>query len=82
MTVQNATYQEIPGLLATRTPFSGNSAAGFWDDDNVFCVTSYGTLIAWSNPAQNGFSVSGFSVPDRRYSRTTSRIQNLCRASV
>ncbi len=77
MTVTNATYQEIPGLLATRTPFTGNSAAGFWDTDNVFCVTSYGTLIAWSKLGQDGFRV-----PDWRFSRTTARIQNLCRASV
>ncbi len=72
-----ATYQEIPGLLATRTPFSGNSAAGFWDTDNVFCVTSYATLIAWSSVGQDGFTVTA-----RRYSRATSRLQNLCRESV
>ena len=76
-TVGNATYQEIPGLLATRVPFTGNSAQGFWDADNIYCVTSYATLIAWSAVGQDGFTVS-----DRCYSRTTSRIQNLCRASV
>jgi len=76
-TVGNATYQEIPGLLATRVPFTGNSAQGFWDFTNVYRVRSYGTLIAWSLVGQDGFTV-----PDRRYSRTTSRIQNLCRASV
>ena len=77
MIVTNATYQEIPGLLATRTPFAGNSAEGFWDVDNVYCVTSYRTLVAWSSPGQDGFTVTS-----RRYSQTTSRLQNLCRASV
>ena len=68
-----ANYREISELLATKTPFKGNSCHAFIDDENVYRVFSYSTQIAL-------FQLSGEPNPwlnPSRYSVTTSRLQNL-----
>lgn len=68
-----ATYQQIPALLATRTPFKGNSCHAYISTSNAYVVVSYGTDIgAW---LENGTKI----VNSQKYSVTTSRLQNLVR---
>lgn len=68
-----ATYRDIPYLISYREPFTGNSASARWTSSGVYEVLSYSTTIATYTPG------TGWNVPDKHYSRTTSRIQNLVR---
>lgn len=74
-----ANYTNISLAVAFCLPFAGNSASGEFesDDENgggVYRVYSYGTLIAWKNDREGSFWIS-----PTRYSKTTSRIQNIVR---
>lgn len=76
-TVRNATYRQIGGpngLLARKVPFEGNSMSAILTGRGEYIVYSYATEIAW-HCAETGPVVS-----ERKYSTTTSRHQNQCRA--
>ena len=92
--MRKSNYREIQdpsGFLANLTPFQGNTMSGRivkldyeGSDKNVplservhtfYVVRSYSTDIAWYD-----FNEYKVTVPDRRYSVTTSRQQNLCKA--
>jgi hypothetical protein len=69
-------YEQIAVAVAKRRPFVGNSSWGELgkDDDGYFYrVYSYRTLIAEMRGGGNVW------VSDVRYSKTTSRIQNIVR---
>ncbi len=69
----NATYREIPGLLAAMEEFHGNSMYAEWNDSDNYVVYSYQTPIAvWSR-------VAGTQLNLAKYSVTTSRHQSLCK---
>jgi len=75
--MSQASYRAIggpDGLLANRAPFEGNTMSAYIDAHGVYNVMSYATVIATRAPDGT------VDVPDRRYSNTTSRQQNLCRA--
>lgn len=79
-------YRQIPQALRNRKSFTGNTMTGTTEyrgkgmfngtvpEDAEYYVYSYNTPIAWVD--SNGT----VTVPDERYSTTTSRQQNLCRA--
>lgn len=69
-----AAYRDIPGLLSLRREFTGNSARARWTDSGVYEVRSYSTVIATYSPED------GWTIPDKHYSRTTSRLQNIVRS--
>lgn len=71
--MKRATYREIPGLISHQQEFTGNSASARWTDSGTYEVLSYRTTIATYTPKD------GWNVPDKHYSRTTSRLQNLVR---
>lgn len=78
----NANYQQIGGpfgLLAQKKPFQGNSMSARWETtaagNPVYRVFSYSTEIASYIPKYDNTYIS-----DGRWSTTTSRHQNLCRA--
>lgn len=68
----NATYKTIPSLIATRTPFTHGSHSAYTDTDNRYRVFSYSTEIATAKGDEITFN-------DRKYSVTTSRLQNIIR---
>lgn len=69
----NATYATIPALLATKTPFKHGSCHAFISSSNAYVVVSYDTEIgAW---LASGTKVMN----DKKFSVTTSRLQNLIR---
>lgn len=80
------TYREITGptgYIARRVPFKGNSMRARIDGDFYF-VYSYSTCIAsvrisWTK-ADGECAYGGPIVSSDRYSVTTSRHQNICRA--
>jgi len=65
-------YREIPALVSGKVPFNGNSMSAVLSGDD-YLVLSYRTVIAIWSPG------SGWDIPDRYYSNTTSRHQNICR---
>ncbi len=74
--ITRATYATMPALIATKTPFVHGSCRGEWltakDGTKIYRVFSYSTLIA---QALNG----SYWVDDRKFSVTTSRLQNIIR---
>ena len=67
----SSNYKQIPALIETLTPFTGNSLRGErWGND--YRVYSYTTLIATHNSDTGERWVSPI-----RYSVTTSRQQNI-----
>lgn len=68
-----AAYRDMPHLISRREPFTGNSASAQWNSNGVYEVRSYSTVIATYTPED------GWNVPDKHYSRTTSRLQNIVR---
>jgi hypothetical protein len=71
-----ASYGEIGGpggLLARREPFQGNSMSARLEPDGAYVVTSYRTDIAWA-------AGDDVVITDQRYSTTTTRHTNMCRA--
>lgn len=68
----DTTYAVMLGKIRGRKTFTGNSAKGVAYSDNDYAVVSYDTVIAtWEN--------GEVWVSDKFYSKTTSRLQNLCR---
>lgn len=70
-------YREIPGLLRARAPFEGNSMSATVSPSGLYEVWSYATVIATldTRSGQKAFN-------DQKYSRTTSRHQNLVRENL
>lgn len=71
-----ANYSQIERALITLTPFTGNSSRGVWEgngSDREYCVYSYSTLIATYN------TFGRATMKARKYSQTTSRLQNIIR---
>ena len=71
---KNATYNEIPSLLSKRSEFEGNSMSARFDGAGIYTVLSYSTPIATVHHE------TGVWISETKYSRTTSRHQNLCKA--
>ena len=72
-----SSYREIggpTGHLANLRQFTGNTMRGTWNCDSVYVVFSYSTEIARVSP-----EMEAPEVPERKYSSTTSKQQNLCR---
>lgn len=71
--IARATYATMPALLATKTPFTHGSCHALIEDNGSYVVYSYSTLIA-------GITASGAKqLNERKYSMTTSRLQNIIR---
>lgn len=69
-------YDDIRRAIYNARPFQGNSARGEYQHDNsVYAVYSYNTCIFRLDLASN--TVLMFDA--RRYSNTTSRLQNIVR---
>lgn len=67
-------YSDIKRAIANRQEFTGNSCAGRWLDKSEYVVFSYSTLI-YSDDLMTGKK----TLNARKYSVTTSRLQNLIR---
>jgi hypothetical protein len=73
-----ATYKTMPSLIANRVPFTHGSAHAYTDTDGMYRVVSYSTEIATSlSPFNDGVFVNHLN--ERKYSMTTSRLQNIIR---
>lgn len=70
-------YSQIKSAIANRQEFTGNSCAGRWLDRSEYVVFSYSTLI-YSDDLMTGNK----TLNARKYSVTTSRLQNLIRAVI
>lgn len=67
------TYSSIETKLKDHKKFNGNSSRGFWDS-GTYRVYSYDTEIANYN-----YHTKEFWIDSKRYSVTTSRLQNIIR---
>lgn len=75
-------YTQVESAIRARVPFAGNSCRGYWEDDE-YVVVSYNTAIAratrvtvvGATRAESG----GVWLNPRKYSNTTSRLQNIVR---
>jgi hypothetical protein len=84
-----ANYRTMPALIANRKPFTHGSAHAYTDTDGTYRVWSYSTEIAvyYSDSAkcEEMFAKGWLTSPnpiwlnDRKYSVTTSRLQNIIR---
>jgi len=64
-------YKDMPYLIRGQRDFRGNSSAGFGVSGDLYLIKSYATVVAaW-------VSGEGFIVTDKKYSMTTSRLQNI-----
>ena len=70
-------YTQIERAIANRQEFTGNSCAGRWLDRSEYVVFSYSTLI-YSDDLLTGKR----TLNARKYSNTTSRLQNLIRRAI
>lgn len=71
-----ANYDQIPAFLRPREEFEGNSMSARWENTHLgrnYIVRSYETVIA-SVDEQGTVHID-----PRKYSKTTSRHQDLCR---
>lgn len=74
-------YREIPALLSSRTPFEGNSMSAYVAHDGDYVVLSYNTEIA--RVTASTFQTEGEVIlNEHKYSKTTSRHQNLCKENL
>lgn len=70
--ITRATYATMPALIATKTPFVHGSCHAYIDTDGEYRIVSYSTLIAQT--------ISGsYWIDNRKFSMTTSRLQNIVR---
>lgn len=77
MTYSN--YTDIEQAIAKGENFTGNSARGeFSTLDGYYRVYSYNTLIAYYMP----YTRAGYIMNTRRYSNTTSRLQNIIKRAL
>lgn len=67
------TYSTMPNKIAQLIPFKGNSARGIWNG-KTYEVYSYRTLIATADGSVQWLDT-------RKYSVTTSRLQNLIKVA-
>jgi hypothetical protein len=71
-----ANYRQMQDAIRECKPFRGNSARGEFDTiDGVYRVYSYNTLIATITP----YTMAHYTINARKYSSTTSRLQNIIR---
>ncbi len=70
--ITRASYATMPALIATRSPFTHGSCHAYTDTDGEYRIVSYSTLIA---TAKDG----ALWLNARKYSMTTSRLQNIIR---
>lgn len=69
-------YRQIEDAIREGKPFEGNSARGVFSTlDGYYRVYSYNTLIARIMP----YTMAQGELNTRRYSNTTSRLQNIVR---
>jgi hypothetical protein len=71
-TIEQTTYAVMLDKIRGRVAFTGNSAKGVSYSENDYAVVSYDTVIG---RYENGVAW----VSNEFYSKTTSRLQNLCR---
>lgn len=71
-------YRDIPKKLRNREPFVGNSMSARFDKEGRYAVYSYNTQIAGTGGHDN----KAVWINPQKYSRTTSRHQNLCEANL
>lgn len=69
-----ANYTQVARAIANREEFTGNSCAGRWLDKSEYVVFSYSTLI-YSDDLMTGRQ----TLNARKYSVTTSKLQNIIR---
>ena len=67
-----ANYRQIEKALSGLQEFTGNSARASWDSEGFYTVYSYTTPIAKANARTGGVVLNA-----RKYSITTSRLQNI-----
>lgn len=70
-------YNKMADAIANRQEFTGNSVAGRWLDRSEYVVFSYSTLI-YSDDLMTGRK----TLNSRKYSNTTSRLQNIIRRAI
>ena len=72
-------YKAMETAIRNCQPFEGNSARGVWEGD-TYTVYSYRTRIFTVEGAYAGKPGRGeFELDTRKYSVTTSRLQNIIR---
>jgi hypothetical protein len=72
-------YREMETAIKNCEPFEGNSARGLWFGD-TYAVYSYNTRIFTVEGSFAGKPGRGeFELDTRKYSVTTSRLQNIIR---
>jgi len=67
-------YRAMQTALENREAFEGNSASAFIDESGKYIIMSYDTIMAVIG--ENG-GVESFN--EKKYSMTTSRLQNMIR---
>lgn len=67
-------YRDMEHAIRWHHDFRGNSVHASWDDEGVYTVYSYNTPIAKANARTGGVVLNV-----RKYSATTSRLQNIIR---
>ena len=67
-------YRDMARAIANREEFSGNSVRGVWLDRSQYAVFSYGTQVAEYDAVTTRYYLNA-----RKYSQTTSRLQNIVR---
>lgn len=67
-------YRDMEDAIRCLRDFRGNSAHATLDSDGVYTVYSYNTPIAKANVRTGGVVLNS-----RKYSTTTSRLQNIVR---
>lgn len=74
-----ANYSQIESAITKGESFTGNSARGeFSTLDGYYRVYSYNTLIMRYMP----YTRAGYLLNSRKYSQTTSRLQNIIRRAL
>ena len=72
-------YRNMEQAISKGVPFEGNSARGVFDSvDGYYRVYSYNTLIARFMP----YTRAGYQLNTRKYSVTTSRLQNIIKRAL
>jgi hypothetical protein len=74
-----ANYRQIEQKLDALRPFIGNSCHATMSTDGLYIVTSYSTVIAEVDTAA---APMRRWISDNDYSKTTKRLQNLCRQNL
>lgn len=67
-------YRAMQEAIENREPFEGNSASAFIDESSNYIIMSYDTIMAVISESGEVVSFN-----EKRYSTTTSRLQNMIR---